>query len=162
MPSRRARRGSCVRVLETSNGQQAVVDVIDEGPGIPNGRSVPDLQPILYDAGERAPDSAWRSPIASCLTHGGTIQVERDVPARHVRPDSPARLMSRPSRSSAADVLQEQRMTDRRTVLLVDDDPSFRRVVEYQLQEDGYRVLTAPSAASALQQFQGRGDRPRV
>jgi len=37
---------------------------------------------------------------------------------------------------------------------MVDDDPSFRRVVEYQLQEDGYRVLTAPSAAAALQRFQ--------
>jgi two-component system, NtrC family, response regulator len=45
-------------------------------------------------------------------------------------------------------------MTDRRAVLLVDDDPSFRRVLEYQLQEDGYRVITAANAASALQQFQ--------
>jgi two-component system, NtrC family, response regulator len=45
-------------------------------------------------------------------------------------------------------------MTDFRTVLLVDDDPSFRRVVEYQLQEDGYRVLAAPNAASAWQRCQ--------
>ncbi|GAC1454952.1 MAG: sigma-54 dependent transcriptional regulator [Gemmatimonadaceae bacterium] len=45
-------------------------------------------------------------------------------------------------------------MTEPRTVLLVDDDPSFRRVVEYQLQEDGYRVFTAANTASALQQFQ--------
>jgi two-component system, NtrC family, response regulator len=46
-------------------------------------------------------------------------------------------------------------MTDARTVLLVDDDPSFRRVVEYQLREDGYQVLTASTAAAALQHFQG-------
>jgi two-component system NtrC family response regulator len=45
-------------------------------------------------------------------------------------------------------------MTATRTILLVDDDASFRRVVEFQLQEDGYRVLTAPGAAPALQQFQ--------
>jgi two-component system NtrC family response regulator len=45
-------------------------------------------------------------------------------------------------------------MTDSRTVLLVDDDPTFRRVVEYQLHEDGYRVLTANSATAALQRFQ--------
>ena len=44
-------------------------------------------------------------------------------------------------------------MTTPRTILLVDDDGNFRRVLEYQLQEDGYRVLTAPSAAAALQQF---------
>ena len=46
-------------------------------------------------------------------------------------------------------------MTDPRTVLLVDDDPSFRRVVEFQLEEDGFRVLTAPNASAALQRFQG-------
>jgi DNA-binding NtrC family response regulator len=44
-------------------------------------------------------------------------------------------------------------MTEPRTVLLVDDDASFRRVVEYQLHEDGYRVLTAPNAAAALHRF---------
>jgi two-component system NtrC family response regulator len=44
-------------------------------------------------------------------------------------------------------------MTTPRAILLVDDDGNFRRVVEYQLQEGGYRVLTAPSAAAALQQF---------
>jgi DNA-binding NtrC family response regulator len=44
-------------------------------------------------------------------------------------------------------------MSEPRTVLLVDDDPSFRRVMEYQLHEDGYRVLTAADMASALQQF---------
>jgi two-component system, NtrC family, response regulator len=45
-------------------------------------------------------------------------------------------------------------MTDARTVLLVDDDPSFRRVVEYQLREDGYRVFAVPNGAAALRQFQ--------
>ena len=45
-------------------------------------------------------------------------------------------------------------MTDTRTVLLVDDDSSFRRVVEYQLREDGYRVFAVSNAAAALQRFQ--------
>ncbi|PWT86364.1 MAG: DNA-binding response regulator [Blastocatellia bacterium] len=45
-------------------------------------------------------------------------------------------------------------MTELRTVLLVDDDPTFRRVMEYQLHEDGYRVLAAPNAEAALQRFQ--------
>jgi DNA-binding NtrC family response regulator len=44
-------------------------------------------------------------------------------------------------------------MTDPRTVLIVDDDQSFRRVMEYQLREDGYRVLMAADLASALQHF---------
>jgi DNA-binding NtrC family response regulator len=45
-------------------------------------------------------------------------------------------------------------MTESRTVLLVDDDQSFRRVMQYQLREDGYRVLAAADLASALQHFQ--------
>jgi DNA-binding NtrC family response regulator len=45
-------------------------------------------------------------------------------------------------------------MNESRTVLIVDDDESFRRVMEYQLLEDGYRVLTACNVASALQTFQ--------
>jgi DNA-binding NtrC family response regulator len=45
-------------------------------------------------------------------------------------------------------------MTESRTVLIVDDDESFRRVMEYQLREDGYRVLTACNVTSALQRFQ--------
>jgi DNA-binding NtrC family response regulator len=44
-------------------------------------------------------------------------------------------------------------MTEIRTVLLVDDDHTFRRVMEYQLREDGYHVLTAPNMAAALREF---------
>ena len=41
-----------------------------------------------------------------------------------------------------------------KTVLVIDDDESLRRVVEYNLQEDGYRVLTAADGATGLQAFQ--------
>ncbi len=44
-------------------------------------------------------------------------------------------------------------MSAGRVVLLVDDDQAFRRVLEYQLGEDGHRVLTASSAVSALEQL---------
>jgi two-component system NtrC family response regulator len=44
-------------------------------------------------------------------------------------------------------------MSEARTVLLVDDDQNFRRVMQYQLREDGYRVLTAPSMIVALREF---------
>jgi two-component system NtrC family response regulator len=37
-----------------------------------------------------------------------------------------------------------------KTILVVDDDESLRRVTELQLQEAGYRVLTAASGEEAL------------
>src|SRR5947207_3150287 len=37
-----------------------------------------------------------------------------------------------------------------RTILVVDDDESLRRIMELQLQEAGYQVLTASSGEQAL------------
>ena len=45
-------------------------------------------------------------------------------------------------------------MTDTQTVLLIDDDESLRRVTEYHLQEEGYRVLTAADGRSGFERFQ--------
>jgi two-component system NtrC family response regulator len=45
-------------------------------------------------------------------------------------------------------------MTLPQTILLIDDDESLRRVMEFHLQEDGYRVLTETDGRSGLQRFQ--------
>ncbi len=45
-------------------------------------------------------------------------------------------------------------MTARKTILVIDDDDSLRRVVEYNLREEGYDVLTASTATEGLQVFQ--------
>ena len=47
-------------------------------------------------------------------------------------------------------------MSDSKTVLLIDDDDSLRRVVEYNLHEEGYRVVTAADGTSGLQAFQAQ------
>ncbi|MFN2413046.1 MAG: sigma-54-dependent transcriptional regulator [Pyrinomonadaceae bacterium] len=44
-------------------------------------------------------------------------------------------------------------LTLQTTILLADDDDSLRRVVEFQLQEAGYEVLTASDGAEALDLF---------
>jgi len=41
----------------------------------------------------------------------------------------------------------------RPTVLLVDDDPSLRRVTEYNLEQGGYKVLTAEDGEAGLRLF---------
>lgn len=45
-------------------------------------------------------------------------------------------------------------MTKPKTVLVIDDDESLRRVVEYNLREEGHQVLTATDGTSGLQLFQ--------
>jgi DNA-binding NtrC family response regulator len=44
-------------------------------------------------------------------------------------------------------------MSEPRTILLADDDPSLRRVLEYQLQEDGFRVVAVASGEAAIERF---------
>ena len=39
---------------------------------------------------------------------------------------------------------------DSRTILLIDDDESTREIMSLALAEEGYRVLTAPDGAAAL------------
>jgi two-component system NtrC family response regulator len=49
----------------------------------------------------------------------------------------------------------QQKTTDRqKTVLLIDDEESLRRVVEYNLHEEGYRVITAVDGATGWGLFQ--------
>ena len=45
----------------------------------------------------------------------------------------------------------EPPLVPRRTILLVDDDDSLRRVVDYSLREDGFIVVAASSGEEALQ-----------
>jgi CheY-like chemotaxis protein len=42
----------------------------------------------------------------------------------------------------------------KKTILLIDDDPSLRRVIEYSLVESGYSVLPAASGEEGLALFQ--------
>ena len=47
-------------------------------------------------------------------------------------------------------------MTNPKTILLIDDDDSLRRVIEYNLQEDGFTVVTALNGVQGLQLFQSQ------
>jgi DNA-binding NtrC family response regulator len=49
--------------------------------------------------------------------------------------------------------VQPQEVEQRQSVLVIDDDDSLRRVMEYTLQEAGHRVLTASRGEQGLQLF---------
>jgi len=41
----------------------------------------------------------------------------------------------------------------KRSILVIDDDASLRRVLEFTLQEEGYEVMTAASGEEGLDRF---------
>ncbi len=45
-------------------------------------------------------------------------------------------------------------MSETKTVLVIDDDESLRRVMEYHLREEGYRVVSAVDGRTGLARFQ--------
>jgi two-component system response regulator RegX3 len=45
-----------------------------------------------------------------------------------------------------------------RTLLVVDDEPTLRETLAYNLEHDGYRVVTAADGREALERF--RAERP--
>ena len=45
------------------------------------------------------------------------------------------------------------RQISNQTILLADDDDSLRRVLEFQLSEAGFQVLTAENGRKALETF---------
>ncbi len=56
-----------------------------------------------------------------------------------------------------AESLKSQSIRDAKPVILIaDDDTSLRRVLEFQLRENGYDVLSAPDGLAALELFTGR------
>jgi CheY-like chemotaxis protein len=50
---------------------------------------------------------------------------------------------------------QTVKSNKQKTILLADDDVNLRRVLEFQLTEAGYEVLTARDGAEALEIFTG-------
>ena len=46
---------------------------------------------------------------------------------------------------------------NRAPILVVDDDPGQRRIVEFWLQEAGYQVVTATDGLNGLKAFQQHG-----
>ncbi|SHI51624.1 two component, sigma54 specific, transcriptional regulator, Fis family [Malonomonas rubra DSM 5091] len=51
-------------------------------------------------------------------------------------------------------------MTHKNTILVIDDDSSLRRVIEYVLEQAGYQVLTAEDGAKGLEVYQA--ERPAM
>jgi two-component system, NtrC family, sensor histidine kinase HydH len=69
-------RGSWVRVLEQSNGHQAVVDVVDEGPGISSAHLSRIFSPF-FTTREKGTGLGLAIAHRIVSEHGGTIHVQR-------------------------------------------------------------------------------------
>ncbi len=119
----------------------------------------------VLDAGEHVPGSGMGLAIARAVVqaHGGSIWATSDGPGKgatfHVAlPLTPHRAAaSAPLRASSgpltppAESARPNRLTDRQTILVVDNDPGMVRYVRANLEAQQYRVFCAADGGQAFQ-----------
>lgn len=153
--------GSAVRVRLCDGDDRVVISVHNWGPPIPDA-----LLPMIFDPFKQGSPSA-RPPgarglglglyIVDCLAkgHGGRVTVVSDAETGTVF------RVSLPHEADTPSSRAVSTHTDRRLVMVVDDDEDVRIGVSGILEKRGYEVATAANGLDALRQLRA-GLRPRL
>lgn len=131
-------KGGEIRVCIDADEQQpdhVLVTVSDTGLGIP-ADAIAKVTVRYFKVGEQPSGSGLGLAISKEIVelHGGSIEIKSPVPGHE---KGTAVYVSLPTTAPP-------------TVLVVDDEPAIRAVVQAQVERRGYRVVTASSAEEAL------------
>ncbi len=142
-----ARAGEHVKISVTDNGcgmSPATLERIFEpffttkGPGLGTGLGLATVHGIVAQ-------------------HGGRLEVTSQVGAGSrfdvFLPAGPSRVVTK-----VPAALRPSATTSGKTILLVEDEPGLRRIVQYTLENSGYRVLVAKDGQNALSIWSENGD----
>ena len=134
-------REGLVKGLEYRDVEGRLVEIAveDEGPGIPAADLAKVFQPF-YTTRPEGTGLGLAISLRIAEAHGGTLKAEN-------RPGGGARFVL--SLPAVASRRRTWRVAEK--ILVVDDDASLRRVLEYNLAKEGYAVLTADSGEQALE-----------
>ena len=150
--------GGRIRVSAVADGDHVVVEVADDGAGIPQ-----ELLPRVFDAFTQGRQGLDRKQgglglglaIARQLIvgHGGTIDARSAGAGRGTTMVVRLPRVRQPSAadSSTDDLARDGRAGSGRRVLVVDDNPDAAELLEDALACAGHEVRTAPDGPSALQ-----------
>jgi DNA-binding response OmpR family regulator len=149
--------GSLITIRARPAGEEVLLSVSDEGPGIPPAERERVFERFYQvDRPGRRPASGTGLGLTICralvAAHGGRIWVDAAPGGgTTVYLTLPMATAVEPTvlPTGASDLVR--RRTDTLDVLVVDDDPALRRLLERSLSEAGYRVETVAEPESALE-----------
>ena len=145
-------RGGTVRVSTASDGENLVLQVVDEGRGVPQDK----LESIFDRFGQvEASDARQKGGtglgLAICRSivaqHGGTIWAERNDTTGQ---GPGTTVILRLPRYSSLEQVAALPAASEGSILVVDDDPIVRNVVREHLRRNGYTVIETSSGEEAL------------
>jgi PAS domain S-box-containing protein len=144
----RLERGAAAQTPDIAPGCYVTISVMDDGPGIP-AESLPHIFEPFYTTRARGTGLGLATCYGIVKQSGGHIVVSsqpgKGTTFRVYLPSVDTTLSSVPQPPTAAAVHAGER------VLLVEDEPSVRAMVERSLRRHGYVVHSAATAEDALE-----------
>jgi PAS domain S-box-containing protein len=153
--------GSSVRVRTRSEGAEVVLEVSDDGPGIPAELRDRVFEPYFTtktQGHERGTGLGLATVYGIVAAHQGTIEIDSGLDGRGttMRMRLPAADQPAPAPPPRAPESTEPVAPGSGLVLVVDDDALVRRAVANTLETLGYTTLEAGGGAEAVELYRGR------
>lgn len=150
--------GGTITIGTDMAGDEVILSVADTGAGMDEETRRRCLEPFFTTKGDRGTGLGLSAVYGIIQRHGGVIDIESEHGhgckfAIHL----PAAETQDPT-SCAPDETAATNGARTLNILVVDDQPIIRDVVQEQLLEDGHRVDTASDGADALDKFRAAGN----
>jgi len=145
------RAGGTITLRSSADHGQAVLEVSDTGSGMSDEVRSRCLEPFFSTKGEKGTGLGLSMVFGIIKRHEGTVEIESELgKGTTFRIRLPAMM-----EALAATDDEEGKMERSLHVLVVDDEPVTRRVLESYLTADGHSVVTAVDAEEAMGCFEG-------
>jgi CheY-like chemotaxis protein/anti-sigma regulatory factor (Ser/Thr protein kinase) len=143
-------RGGSITIRCASEGNEAILEVVDNGIGMTEDVKAKMFEPFFTTKGVSGNGLGLSMVYGIVSRHRGTVEVETVPEAgTTVR----IRLPATDREGSAPPARSNVRAPFRARVLVVDDEPEIVRVLREALERSGHAVQTASTGAEGIERF---------
>ncbi|MCS7049194.1 MAG: PAS domain S-box protein [Verrucomicrobiae bacterium] len=151
--------GGAIRIRTRRDAEQLVLEVEDNGTGMTEEVQRRCFEPFFSTKGERGTGLGLAMVYGIITRHNGTIEVRSQLGQGTTFIIRLPLQSSGPVKSAEAETATTPSAPRALSVLLIEDEPPVRAVLQELLLAEGHRVTTAPDGHSGLSAFEpGRFD----